>query len=166
MSKIGRVNLELQEQANELGYDTVQEALDNGYVVGTDVFGGTTRLIKPIDMQKELEKAATLTKKDKSKEARKEKLKKEIETNLRAEGYPIRLDGLKHYDTLMEKLWLPDSELEEAHEAWLKEKEEVLEGLNGVAEYFEAMGYPDNYVPTKHGKTIRHAIEFIKKGEV
>lgn len=33
MSKIGQVNLELQEQANELGFETVQEALDNGYEV-------------------------------------------------------------------------------------------------------------------------------------
>jgi len=32
MSKIGTVNLDLQEQANELGFSTVQEAVDNGYV--------------------------------------------------------------------------------------------------------------------------------------
>lgn len=55
MSKIGRVNLELQEQANELGYDTVQEALDNGCVVGTELFGDAPRLVKPIDMQKKLD---------------------------------------------------------------------------------------------------------------
>ena len=33
MSKIGKVNLDLQEQANELGFSTVQEAIDNNYVV-------------------------------------------------------------------------------------------------------------------------------------
>lgn len=33
MSKTGKVNLDLQEQANELGFSTVQEAIDNGYVV-------------------------------------------------------------------------------------------------------------------------------------
>lgn len=33
MSKINRINLDLQEQANELGFSTVQEAIDNGYVV-------------------------------------------------------------------------------------------------------------------------------------
>jgi hypothetical protein len=44
MSKIGRVNLELQEQANELGYDTVQEAIADGWEAN--------------------EIAATLTKKD------------------------------------------------------------------------------------------------------
>ena len=33
MSNIGKVNLDLQEQANELGFSTVQEAIDNGYVI-------------------------------------------------------------------------------------------------------------------------------------
>lgn len=33
MSKIGSYNLILQEQANELGFETVQEALDNDYEV-------------------------------------------------------------------------------------------------------------------------------------
>lgn len=33
MSRIGRLNLELQEQANELGYETTQEALQDGYDV-------------------------------------------------------------------------------------------------------------------------------------
>lgn len=31
MSKIGRVNLSLQEQADELGFESVQSALDCGY---------------------------------------------------------------------------------------------------------------------------------------
>lgn len=33
MSKIGQANLALQEQAEELGFESVQEALDNGYTV-------------------------------------------------------------------------------------------------------------------------------------
>lgn len=33
MSKMGALNLELQEQANEMGYSTTQEALDNGLQV-------------------------------------------------------------------------------------------------------------------------------------
>lgn len=33
MSKIGNYNLELQKWANDLGFSTVQEALDNGYEV-------------------------------------------------------------------------------------------------------------------------------------
>lgn len=99
MSKVGRLNLELQEQANELGFSTVQEALDNGCVVGTELFGDAPRLIKPIDMQKELEKA---------------------------------------------------------HEAWLKEKEEVIKGLQYVAT--QTTGAKEEYV--------RKAIEFIERGEV
>ena len=31
MSKIGQVNFDLQEQAEELGFESVQEALDNNY---------------------------------------------------------------------------------------------------------------------------------------
>ena len=33
MSKIGQINLDLQEQANKLGFSTVQDATDNGYIV-------------------------------------------------------------------------------------------------------------------------------------
>lgn len=39
MSKIGKVNLDLQEQANELGFSTVQEAIDNGYRAVYDYTG-------------------------------------------------------------------------------------------------------------------------------
>lgn len=44
MSKMGQVNFDLQEQAEELGFETVQEALDNGYhaYMGVD---GSTKLI-------------------------------------------------------------------------------------------------------------------------
>lgn len=104
MSKIGRVNLELTEQANELGYDTVQEAIADGWEAN--------------------EVAATLTCTDTYKE------------------------------------------LEQAHETWLKEKEKLLKNLDKVAEYFEAMGYPNDYIPTQHGKVIRNAIDFIDRGEV
>lgn len=92
MSKIGRVNLELQEQANELGFSTVQEALDNGYEV---------------DYENET---------------------------------------------------LKDPQ-EAAHEAWLKEREEVIKGL--VDCYKHLHGFP----PEVYDKILR-AIEFIKKGEV
>lgn len=94
MSKIGRVNLELQEEANELGYGTVQEAIADGWEAN--------------------EVAATLTKKD---------------------------------------------ELEEAHKAWLKEKEEVIKGL--VDCYKHLHGFP----PEVYDKILR-AIEFLEKGEV
>lgn len=54
MSKIGQYALEAQEQANELGFSTIQEALDNGYEVVDSV------LIKKVDEHDalaELEKA-------------------------------------------------------------------------------------------------------------
>ena len=45
MSKMGQVNFNLQEQAEELGFESVQEALDNGYRAYLGI-GGTARLVK------------------------------------------------------------------------------------------------------------------------
>lgn len=54
MSKMGQVNMDLQEQANELGFSTVQEAIDNGYeAVYYDA--GDVRLVPKADA--ELQKA-------------------------------------------------------------------------------------------------------------
>lgn len=36
MSNIGKYALEIQEQANDLGYSTIQEAIDDGYAVVDD----------------------------------------------------------------------------------------------------------------------------------
>ena len=44
MSKIGQVNLDLQEQAEALGFESVQEALDNGYRAFMNI-DGTNRLV-------------------------------------------------------------------------------------------------------------------------
>lgn len=59
MSKIGQVNLDLQEQAEELGFESVQEALDNGYRIWINK-DGSSRLdntkTKPINLDEELEK--------------------------------------------------------------------------------------------------------------
>lgn len=54
MSKIGEANLDLQEQAEELGFESVQEALDKGYraVLRKD---GSMQLI--IDYGEHLQKA-------------------------------------------------------------------------------------------------------------
>ena len=109
MSKIGRLNLELQEEANELGYDTVQEAIADGWEAN--------------------EIAATLTKKD---------------------------------------------ELEEAHEAWLKEKKEVLEELDVLNTYFKEVidataaehDIEETYIFTQLKGYVKDAIEFIERGEV
>lgn len=51
MSKIGKVNLDLQEQANELGFSTIQEALDNGYVAVYN--DGDVKIVKEEDWQHE-----------------------------------------------------------------------------------------------------------------
>lgn len=53
MSKIGELNLVLQEQANELGFSTVQQARDAGYKV---IFtGGSAKLA--LDLSEEIEAA-------------------------------------------------------------------------------------------------------------
>ena len=95
MSKIGRVNLELQEQVNEWGYDTVEEAIADGW----DANEAMATLVGRVD---------------------------------------------------------EDEELENAHKAWLKEKEEVIKGLQYVAT--QTTGAKEEYV--------RKAIDFIEKGEV
>lgn len=51
MSKIGQYNIELQEQANELGFESVQEAFDNGY----EVVGG--KLVEKKDEQTQAHEA-------------------------------------------------------------------------------------------------------------
>lgn len=90
MSKIGKLNLDLQEQANKLGFSTVQEALDNGYEV--NVHG---ELVEP--------------------------------------------------ETV-------------AHEAWLKEKKRVLEGLGAVLNEIEYMRMDEGDLDVD----IIRAIKFIE----
>lgn len=48
MSKIGAYNLELQEQANELGFETTQQALDAGCVVEGDCTHPV--LVEPLEL--------------------------------------------------------------------------------------------------------------------
>lgn len=100
MSKIGGINLDLQEQANELGFSTVQEALDNGY---TCIFNmdGEFKLVKKLD-----------------------------------------------------------KELEDAHKAWLAERETVLNELRMV------MGAGADTPKDAMRKAAQDTIEFIEKGEV
>lgn len=54
MSKMGALNLELQEQANELGYSTTQEALDNGLQVQYNNDGSA--VLVPFLSEEEMEK--------------------------------------------------------------------------------------------------------------
>lgn len=62
MSKMGALNLELQEQANELGYSTTQEALDNGLQVQYNEDGTAT--LVPFLTDKEQEKAEQARRED------------------------------------------------------------------------------------------------------
>lgn len=56
MSKIGQVNLDLQEQAEELGFESVQEALDNGYTAAIKR-NGSYELLPPFDPFEEMDEA-------------------------------------------------------------------------------------------------------------
>ena len=98
MSKIGGVNLDLQEQANELGFSTVQEALDNGY---TCIFNmnGEFKLVSNTDKAQE-----------------------------------------------------------DAHRAWIAERDAVLDELEMLMSAEAA--------DTVTRKVAKDAIEFIKRGEV
>ena len=48
MSKIGSYNLMLQEQANELGFETTHQALDAGCVIEGDC--DQPRLVEPLEL--------------------------------------------------------------------------------------------------------------------
>ena len=61
MSRMGNYNLQLQEQAEEMGFSTVQEALDNGYHVVEDLVAGTATLK---DLNEELAHEAWLKEKE------------------------------------------------------------------------------------------------------
>lgn len=58
MSKIGNYALALQDQANELGFSTIQEAFDNGY---EDITG----VLVKVDYDSEYEKAYKAWKREK-----------------------------------------------------------------------------------------------------
>lgn len=94
MSKIGALNLEMTEKVNELGYDTVEEAIADGW------------------------------------------------------------DSNEFYASYKEQ--------DVAHEAWLKEKAEVLGDLNNMLVGLSAAGKSDT---TEFG-IIQHAIKFINNGEM
>lgn len=100
MSKIGNYYLELTEQANELGFDTVEEAFDAGYEVH------------------------------------------------------------------MGKLQLKDEQTK-AHEAWLKEREEVISGLKRMLDLWKEpyTDYELAYALGQYQDNIGKAIEFIERGD-
>ena len=97
MSKMDKVNLDLQEQANELGFSTVQSAIDNGCRLVYDHTGWPNLY--------QSEEAAIL----------------------------------------------------EAHQAWLVEKETIINKLEMLIQDTNNQVYKD---------TLREVIDFIEKGEV
>lgn len=97
MSKMDKVNLDLQEQANELGFSTVQSAIDNGCRLVYDPTGWANLC--------QSEEAAML----------------------------------------------------DAHQAWLVEKETIINKLEMLIQDTNIQVYKD---------TLREAIDFIEKGEV
>lgn len=86
MSKIGQVNLDLQEQAEELGFETVGEALDRGYKAILDK-NGEMRLVSNVD--EELEKA------HKEYEHRKKIIIDKLEMLINDTPYQVYKDTLK-----------------------------------------------------------------------
>lgn len=97
MSRMNKVNLDLQEQANELGFSTVQSAIDNGCRLMYD-HNGLANLYQS-------DEAAML----------------------------------------------------DAHQAWLVEKETIINKLEMLIQDTNIQVYKD---------TLREAIDFIEKGEV
>ena len=71
-----------------------------------------------------------------------------------ANGYEVDYEEQE----LVNPYVLCDKAHDEAHEAWPKERDEVLNGLISV--------YNDIDVPRDLKKNIKHAIDFIKKGEM
>lgn len=99
MSKMSMAAMELDEQAAELGYDGLQDALNNGYNVCYDEKGF---YLEKVDIENEREKA---------------------------------------------------------HEAWLREKQQVLNELNDVI-------WDGRLDWGEIVRKVEHAIEFINKGEL
>lgn len=112
MSKISKYYLDLTEQAQELGYDTVEEALNDGY----EVHMGKLR---------------------------------------QCGDY---MDGGK-------------TEIEQAHEAWLKEKEIVLGILRIDIDTIDKLNDTNDLAITRTwvkslGSDIKKAIKLIEEGEM
>lgn len=110
MSKIGDFNIAMTEKVNELGYETVEEAIANGW------------------------------------------------------------DSNEFYMSYMEEA---KDEQEKAHEAWLKEKDSVLNKLTAIEQYFiteekasSTLGaYEEAFIESQLRDYAKDTIEFIKKGE-
>ena len=109
MSKIGNLNLEMTEKVNELGYDTVEEAIADGW------------------------------------------------------------DSNEFYLSYHEE---KRNELDEAHKAWLEEKETIINGLKNAADFIDSLaehsGLADAWKNDYYRqiKRINRAIKFIEEAEM
>ena len=108
MSKMSQLHAELSEQAASLGYETLEQALNDGYVV--DYENG--KLIE---------------------------------------------NGMGYSDTVKYLV----KEHQKARAEWLKERDEVLKGLDDLYDELVYIGIDDEYLAT-----LNNTINFIKKGEV
>lgn len=95
MSKIGQVNFDLQEQAEALGFESVQEALDNGYRAFMNI-DGTTKLVCMLP-KKEIISAATdgLAKAHEDYEQRKKIVIDKLEMLIADTQYKVYKDTLR-----------------------------------------------------------------------
>lgn len=100
MSKMNKLAMELEEQASELGFESLEQAEQAGYEVDYE----NAKLIEP---------------------------------------------------------------QEAAHEAWLKEKEQVLSGLKSLIEFedFQEKMLGDEYIDTGAKEILKRACDFVEKGE-
>ena len=99
MSKMSELAMELDDQANELGFESYEEALAKGYEWVIDTHGNAV-------------------------------------------------------------LYKPSEELNKAHEAWLEEKQQVLEEQKELHDHLMELGYD------ALAESVWHAIGFIERGEV
>ena len=62
-------------------------------------------------------------------------------------------------------LFNPKEEQEKAHEAWLKERDEVLDGLDSLirTEVFQKRVLGDDYIDAGEMEILTHAVRFIKE---
>ena len=105
MSKIGQYNIEMTEYVNELGYETVEEAIADGW------------------------------------------------------------DSAEFYESYRKQT---EDEQTKAHEAWLKEREEVIKGLERMIDLWKGnyTDYELSYALYQYQDALVKAIDFIKKGEI
>lgn len=102
MSKMSQLHAELSEQANELGFETIQDAVNSGYIVDYD----KGKLVK----------------------------------------YGLGYSETVEYLT---------KEQQKAHEAWLEERDEVLDDLGHLKNIYKEVK-PDEDI-------IERAIKFIRE---